>query len=60
MSGPYSIRDAFEGWGTPLICQDPENCQEYHEEPEPGSDELHHYGCTCGWCQYMSYIVIKG
>ena len=59
MSGPYSIRDIFETptGVEPLICPDPENCQEHHNEADPASDEEHHYGCECGWCQYVMWSL---
>ncbi len=34
----------------PLVCKDPENCEEFHNEEEPGTNESHHYGCECSWC----------
>ena len=59
MSGPYSIRDVFETRpGTePLICPDPENCQEQHNEADPATSEEHHYGCECGWCLYVVWTL---
>ena len=59
MSGPYSLRDAFEtpqGY-KPLVCADPENCKELHNDPDPNTDEQHHYGCECGWCQFVYYML---
>ncbi len=57
MSGPYSVRDLFEDISKPKICPDPENCQKFHNEPDPATDELHHYECECGWCQYVMWSL---
>ncbi len=58
MSGPYSMRDLFETTegAAEKLCPDPENCQEMHNEAEPGEEE-HHYGCECGWCQYLMWSL---
>lgn len=58
MSGPHSIVDLFlDGSDAkPMLCPDPENCTEIHNEEQPGSDDGgHHYGCECGWCQYLMW-----
>ena len=59
MTGPYSLRDAFEtpaGY-KPLVCLDPENCPELHNEEHPTTGEQHHYECACGWCQFQLYLL---
>ena len=57
MSGPYSIRDFFEDRGDPHLCPDPENCTEHHNEPAYAGETGHHYGCECGWCQYLMWSL---
>ena len=62
MGEPYSIsiREMFDtpdGY-SPLICPDPENCMEMHNEEEPGGEDgAHHYGCECGWCMYIYWTL---
>ena len=41
--------DAFPSEATPLICQNPDTCNELHNEEAPDG-ELHHYECECSWC----------
>ena len=55
----YSIVDAFRDnhRGTPLVCPDPENCTEMHNEADPTTGEEHHYGCECGWCIYVMWTL---
>ena len=59
MSGPYSFRDVFETpkGVEPLICPDPESCQEFHNEADPATNEEHHYGCECGWGTYVMWTM---
>ena len=59
MIGPYSIVDCFRdmGRGEPLVCPDPENCTEHHNEADPNAGEEHHCGCECGWCQYVMWTL---
>jgi len=39
------------------ICEDPENCEKLHNEEEPGSDEIHHTGCSCSWCMHVYWTL---
>ena len=32
-----------------LVCPDPENCTEWHNEGSPEAEQ-HHYGCECSDC----------
>ena len=57
MSGPYSIRDLFQSDKEPLVCPDPENCTEIHNEADPATGEEHHYECECSWCQYVVWTM---
>ena len=57
MSGPYHFSDLFDtpkGY-EPLVCNDPDCQEDYHEEV--GEGEFHHYGCECGWCQYVGWTL---
>lgn len=40
-----------------LRCEDPENCEELHNEEEPGTNESHHYGCECSWCMQVYWYL---
>lgn len=58
MSGPYHLSDMFLSPDNyqPLVCPDPENCTELHNEAGPDGEE-HHYECECGWCQYVMWSL---
>lgn len=60
MSGPYgSVADRFRDIyrGKPLVCPDPKNCTEIHNDADPNTGEEHHYGCECGWCMYIYWSL---
>jgi hypothetical protein len=47
------------GPNAPLLCGDPLNCDEEHNEIDLSSGELpHHYGCGCDECMayYQHYL----
>ncbi len=58
MSGPYNIVDCFMdiSRGKPHRCLNPNTCIKLHNEAGPDGEE-HHYGCECGWCQYVYWTL---
>ncbi len=44
--------------GYMMICTDPENCDEEHNEIL-ANDFLHHYGCDCDDCARYYYLHLK-
>lgn len=50
-------RDLFYSTAKPLVCPDPENCTELHNEEDPQTNEEHHYGCECSWCIYVYWSL---
>ncbi len=62
MNGPYFAGDKFSTHPKykPLVCPDPENCTELHNEADPVTGEEHHYDCICGWCRHVSWTLKHG
>ncbi len=47
---------------NPYLCQDPEHCDEEHNEIrgwDTDPERMHHYGCGCDECCRYYYLHLK-
>ena len=39
------------------VCHNPKTCTKHHNRADPETNEVHHYGCECGWCVYVYWSM---